>query len=798
MFGPAEQDGTPASLPLVFIRNAGQFRDDILFMVISDVGPVSFSTDGSAFRVISPENGQSALLTYRFEGASGAAAVEGVDRLDCEANFLSGADPSAWITGVETYRALRYVDLYPGIDLLYEGVPDGLKSTYIVRPGADPGAINIEYSGQDELSIGPDGTLLLVTPAGSITHSAPYCYQVIDGSIVEVRSAYTVCGQHVGFAIGSYDPDYDLVIDPVMKYGLYLKGTGMADAFGVALDSKRNAYVTGRSFPTPYDVPADSSGNNAGGTDVVVVKINPDGTAPVYITYLGGNGDETGYGIRVDGDGSAYIAGTTNSTDFPVANPLQAALAGQTDAFIARLAPNGTSLIYSTYIGGTGQDYGYAIDIDTAGNAYITGSTDSKIFPVTSVLHHTTLAGINDAYIVKVSADGEDLVYSEYIGGIIMDTGYGIAVDESGSAYITGETYSWNFPVLNAYQPAFGGYSDVFITKVAPAGYPFVYSTYLGGSDMDGGRAIDVDAAGYAYVTGLTRSRNFPTADAFKPVQPGLISSFYSRLAPSGSALAYSTYLTGPGFDEGRGIAVTPSGYVYITGITKAPNLQLYDPFQPVFGGGVSDAFVAKFVNGEVFPAYLTYLGGDGKDEGHALTVDGICGVYVAGLTKSTNFPSSDPYPDTFIPKGDGGFIVLFWDEEICCTPPVAGFSADPDSGYAPLDVQFTDLSSGEPDSWFWEFGDGATSTEQNPAHTYTGVGNYTVNLTVENLCGTDETSGVIIVICREPVAGFVADPDSGYAPLDVQFTDTSQNNVTSWSWEFGDGATSTEQNPAH
>jgi hypothetical protein len=768
-------------------------------MVISDAGPVSFGRAGSTLRVVSPENDQTAFLGYRFEGVSEEVAVEGVDQLACEANFLTGSDQSQWITGVDTYRALRYINLYPGIDLLYEGVSDGLKSTYIVRPGADPGAINIEYYGQDELSVAPDGTLLLTTGAGTITHSAPYCYQVIDGSVVEVSSAYTLSGQgRVGFAVGDYDRDCDLIIDPVMKYGLYLKGIGMADAYGVALDPRRNSYVTGKSFPTPYDVPPGSSGTNAGGIDVIVVKINPDGTAPVYITYLGGRGDESGYGIRVDADGSAFIVGTTNSTDFPVANPFQATLAGQTDAFISRLAPNGTYLVYSTYIGGTGQDYGYAIDIDAAKNAYITGSTDSKIFPVTSTLHHTTLAGINDAYIVKVSSDGEDLIYSEYIGGIIMDTGYGIAVDGTGSAYITGETYSWNFPVVNAYQSAFGGYSDVFITKVAPAGYPFTYSTYLGGSDMDGGRAIDVDSAGSAYVTGLTRSRNFPTQDAFKPTQPGLISSFYSRLAPSGRALSYSTYLTGPGFDEGRGIAVTPLGYVYLTGITKAPNLQLYDPFQPIFGGGVSDAFVAKFVNGEPFPAYLTYLGGNGKDEGHAIAADGICGAYIAGLTRSTNFPSSDPYPDTFVPKGDGGFIVLFWDDAICCTPPDADFEADPSEGYAPLTVQFTDLSTGDPDSWLWEFGDGNTSTEQNPVYTYTQVGNYTVNLTVENTCGSDETSGQVIVECLEPVAGFIAEPDSGYAPLTVQFNDTSTGGVTSWSWEFGDGNTSTEENPVY
>ncbi|NYT17359.1 MAG: hypothetical protein GKC06_05070, partial [Methanomicrobiales archaeon] len=401
---PVEQDGSLASLPLVFIQNAGQFRNDILFMVISDAGPVSFERDGSALRVVSPEDGKTAFLGYRFEGVSDGVAVEGVDQLACEANFLTGSDQSQWITGVDTFRALRYVNLYPGIDLLYEGVSDGLKSTYTVRPGSDPGAITIEYYGQDDLSVAPEGTLLLTTAAGTITHSAPYCYQVIDGTVVEVSSGYTLTGQgRVGFAVGDYDRDYDLIIDPVLKYGLYLKGIGMADAHGVAVDTRRNAYVTGKSFPTPYDAPPGSSGTNAGGTDVIVIKINPDGTVPLYITYLGGNGDESGNGIRVDNDGGAYVVGTTNSTDFPVANPLQATLAGQNDAFITRLAPNGTSLVYSTYMGGINNDYGYAIARDGVNNVYITGSTESPSFIVPSTYQRTTRGGLTDAYLIKIS-----------------------------------------------------------------------------------------------------------------------------------------------------------------------------------------------------------------------------------------------------------------------------------------------------------------------------------------------------------------------------------------------------------
>jgi len=803
---PGDLNKTFASFPLIFIRNAGQFPEDFLYMVISDAGPISFGKNGSELIMTSPGTLEPARSGYRFDGADGECLVEGVNPLACEANFFYGRDSSQWVTGVDTYRAIRYTDLYPGIDLLYEGVSAGLKSTYFVDPGADPGQIALVYHGQDEISVADDGTLVLSSVNGTITHSAPYCYQVIDGSVVEVSCDYTITETgSVGFIVGDYDRSRELVIDPVLQYSLYLKGVGMHDANGVALDSGRNAYVTGVTYETPYTVPAGSSGANAGGTDVVVVKINSGGTAPVYIAYLGGTGDETGWGIRVDDSGSAYVVGTTDSPDFPVENALQPNLAGLNDAFIAKLAPDGRSLVYSSYMGGPDEDYGYAIALDDANNAYITGSTQSSSFPVPASLQRTTRHGISDAFLMKVSSTGDELLDREFIGGWIRETGYGIAVDESGNAYIAGSTDSRDFPVTqNAFQTTWGGNWDGFVTKIAPSGDPFVYSTFLGGTEIDNCRAIDIDSEGYAYVTGQsqksTLGTNFPTTpDAFKPENPGIISSYYTRIMPSGSALAYSTFLTGPRLDEGRGISVTPSGSVYITGITKAKNMETINAIQPTYGGDPEDAFVAKFVNGEPIPVYLTFLGGDEKDEGHAVVADGVCGVYVVGWTRSTDFPTSDPYPDPFLPTGEiAGFISLIWDYPDCCIPPVADFDADPDSGYAPLTVQFTDNSQNNVNAWFWEFGDGATSTEQNPMHTYQEIGTYTVTLTVTNDCGSDSASAPINAICLEPVANFTADPESGYAPLTVQFTDTSLNNVTSWLWDFGDETTSEEQNPTH
>ncbi len=790
----AEQDDPLSHISLFFIENMGQCGEDIAFEVITDGGTIYYTRDGAIINLVKQDkSGIAPVLGYRFTGISYTSAVDGVENLPCSVSFMRGSDPAGWVTGIETYRKIQYNQLYPGIDLLYEGTDGGIKSTFLVAPGADPSLIRSQYYGLTALSVNPDGSLAIITPAGVLTETAPYCYQVIDGQKIDVPSSFVIHdADSVGFILGEYDREADLIIDPTLQYSLYLSGIGIADALGVAVDSERYTYVTGESFPVPHDPNTPTSWYS----DAVVAKINQDGTLPVYVAFVGGDGEDTGYGIRVDSDGFAYITGVTNSSDFPVQYPIQATLSGKSDAFVTKLTQNGSALVYSTYIGGRGQDLGLAIALDSSRNAYITGTSGSPLLPVPSIPQNSTFNGLGDAYIAKINSTGNGLVYLEYIGGRVTETGYGIDVDSGGNAYITGETFSYSgFPTVNAYQPVFGGYSDAFITKVGIYGSPLIYSTFLGGRDMDGGRAIAVDKDGYAHITGLTWSTNFPTSsDAYQPNSLGVINSFYSVIGPAGNTLNYSTYLTGPGVDEGRGIAVTPSGSVYIAGITKAPKLKTINATQPNYGGGVSDAFVAKFVNGQPVPEYLTYLGGSDKDEAYAIATDGVCGAYIVGLTWSPDFPTVAPYPDAFTPKSPGGFLTLITD---CCPLPIANFTPNTTFGKVPLTVQFTDTSTGNPVNWSWEFGDGGISPDQNPVHTYTATGNFTVNLTVSNDCGSS-TKSAIIEVCQPPVAHFIANKTHGTAPLTVMFNDTSTGYPDTWSWQFGDGSTSIQQNETH
>jgi uncharacterized repeat protein (TIGR01451 family) len=365
------------------------------------------------------------------------------------------------------------------------------------------------------------------------------------------------------------------------------------------VDVAGNAYITGQTQSTDFPTTTGAyQTNNEGNYDAFVTKLNPTGTALVYSTYLGGTSYDYGYGVAVDGAGNAYITGYTYSTDFPTTpGAYQPNYAGNYDAFVTKLNPTGTALVYSTYLGGTNTDYGYGVAVDGAGNAYITGYTSSTNFPTTPGAYQTSNAGNGDAFITKLNPTGNGLVYSTYLGGTSDDYGYGVAVDGAGNAYITGRTSSTNFPTTpGAYRTSYAGNGDVFVTKLNPTGNGLAYSTYLGGTQYDYGFGVAVDGAGNAYITGTTLSTNFPTTPgAYQTNYAGDGDVFVTKLNPTGTALAYSTYFGGTSDDDGWGVAVDGAGNAYITGSTYSTNFPTTTGAYQNSNAGSNDAFVAKF-----------------------------------------------------------------------------------------------------------------------------------------------------------------------------------------------------------
>jgi hypothetical protein len=610
------------------------------------------------------------VLRMKLVGANAKATVTGAEELPGKSDYFIGNDPKKWRTNVPSYAQVKYEGVYPGVDLVYYGNQRQLEYDFVVAPGADPNQIKLSFAGAEGMRVdAASGDLVLKVGEEEVRFQRPAVYQPAVAAVYDRRrrsqSAATAeldgtfvlaSNNEVAFRVAGYDRSRPLVIDPVLSYSTYLGGSSYDEGFGIAVDSAGSAYVTGvtisSDFPTANPLQS-TLGGGAGphGEDAFVAKLNPAGTALVYSTYLGGSDLDGGWGIAVDAAGDAYVTGWTESTDFPTANPVQSSFGGGEDAFVAKLNPAGTALVYSTYLGGSSEDIGRCIAVDATGNAYMTGLTNSADFPTANPLQ-PSYGGDGDAFVAKLNAAGSALVYSTYLGGTGGDYGYGIAVDAAGNAYVTGIAGSTDFPTTNPPTNCgnCGSNNDgAFVAKLNPAGSALLYVTFLGGGTP---YSIAVDATGNAYITGYTDSTDFPTANPLQPSFGGGGDAFVAKLNPAGSALVYSTYLGGSGYDEGFGIAVDAAGNAYVTGQTSSTDFPTANSLQSSNHGGNGDAFVAKLNPAGSALVYSTYLGGSGYDYGTGIAADAAGNAYLAGFTRSTDFPTANPLQSS---NGGGG-----------------------------------------------------------------------------------------------------------------------------------------------
>jgi len=607
-----------AALPLAFEPNRGQAHAGIDFVARGGGYAVSLGAAGMAIR-LSPhprplresslwglatgarQAGEGPVLRFTLTGADRRARAVRLDRLPGVVNYILGRDPRRWRTGVPTYARVAYRDIYPGVDLVYYGTGQRLEYDFVLAPGADPRRLALAVGGARGLRIDRAGDLTLRTGAGELRQGKPGVYQEIGGVRQTVPARYVLHGHDVSVAVGAYDRARPLVIDPALSYA----------------------------------------------------------------TYLGGNSADDGAGIAVDASGSAYVVGTTNSTNFPTtAGAAQTSNSAVDNVFVTKMNPAGNGLVYSTYLGGNGGDVGAGIAVDSAGRAYVTGHTNSTDFPTKNAYQGAKSAGAgansagnNDAFVARLNAAGGALDYGSLLGGSLDDEAQGIAVDGAGVAYVTGFTYSSDFPTTSgASQTVYNNGGDSFVAKVntnASGTASLAYSTYLGGGAADFANAIAIDAAGAAYVTGSTASADFPTMGAAQGTLTSTSSSnaFVSKLNVAGSALVYSTYLGGSGSDAGGGIAVDGTGAAYVTGSTSSPNFPATaGAYQRSFAGGPGDgdAFAAKLNGAGAALVYATYLGGSDEDEGLGVALDAAGDAYITGRTASATFPTQSPVQGTF------------------------------------------------------------------------------------------------------------------------------------------------------
>lgn len=609
-----------------------------------------------------PASGQQAVLKLSLPGAHLGTRGSGEQVQAGTVNYLTGSSPRAWRSNVATYKQVRYEAAYPGIDLVYYGNQSQLEYDFIVRPGADPDRIALQFDGADRLEVDAQGNLQVSIGGQRIVQKTPVIYQERAEGRDLVAGGYTLIGEgRVGFDIGPYDPGRELVIDPILVYSTFLGGslTGAPDeGRAIAVDGAGGIYVTGMTYSIDFPTTGGAFDTASGYYDLFVTKLAADGSSLAYSTYLGGSSYDEGMGIAVDATGAAYVAGRTESWDFPTTTGAFDTSSNSGDVFVTKLAADGSGLVYSTYLGGTNYDYAQGIAVDAGGAAYVTGYTSSTDFPITSGAFDGSNSAGYDAFVTKFNADGGSLAYSSFLGGNNTDLGYGIAVDASGAAYVTGYTYSADFPTTSgAFDTTWATNNvDVFVSKVSPSGSSLVYSTYLGGNSDEIGFGIAVDAGGAAYVTGRTRSSDFPTTGgAFDTSNTGsYYDAFVTKLSADGSSLAYSTYLGGSSFEEGWAIAVDVAGAAYVGGRTDSSNFPTTAGAFDTSLASSGDAFLVKLNPAGSELDYGTYLGGTQYEDVRGIAVDASGRAHVTGRTYSGDFPTTaGAFDETWNDQGD-------------------------------------------------------------------------------------------------------------------------------------------------
>ncbi len=658
-------------IPWSFEANQGQTDSQVNYLARGNGYTLFLTPTEAVLNLLSSTSSTYSALSMQLVGSNATAQPVGLDPQAGQSNYLVGNDPSQWHTNIANVGQVEYKEVYAGVDLDYHGTQGQLEFDFTVAPGADPSAIRLQFSGADSISIDGQGNLVLSRAGGDVIEQAPVVYQNVAGVQQNVGGHFVLLGNdQVGFAVGAYDPTLPLVIDPVLGYSTYLGGSLGDEATAVAADASGNVYITGETgstdFPTtPGAFQTQNMGQNTV-TDVFVTKLNPQGQL-VYSTFIGGNSDDHGTGIAIDGQGFAYITGwTTQSTNYPTTTgAFQPNYNHGMDGFVTKLSQNGSSLVYSTYLGGGSDDEPHGIAVDSQGFAYVVGDTFSTNFPTQNPIQGGVFESEDDGFLTKLNQTGTGLAYSTYIRGSDNDAATGVAVDSANEAIVVGFTNSPDFPITpNAFQTtnnaASTNGSNIFITKFNAAGTGLIYSTFLGGSigtqtDVStGGPAVATDSTGAAYVTGDTFDTDFPVsinaAQQTKSYtdQLGLSNAIVAKFDTSGNMI-YSTYLGGGGQNTesgGRGIAVDSQGDAYVTGFTTEPDFPIAHAFEPTEPGGF-DAFVTVVsADGSQF-LDSSYLGGVAYDFGRGIALDGNGNAYVVGVAQSLA-DAEGGTPDTF------------------------------------------------------------------------------------------------------------------------------------------------------
>ncbi len=743
-----------ASVP--FIKNEGQADKGVSFYASTLCG-TAFVTRKSEIVYSLGEIKENATNEYKTIALketlvnANAPSVRGEDLSETKINILLGDDSSQWKKNISTYNTISLGEPYEGIEVKLKAYGNNVEKLFYISSKGDVKDIKIKISGADTLTLGRGGELLANTSLGTIAFTKPIAYQEINGKRTYVEVKYTVNKDIYAFDVGNYDKTIPLVIDPLLA-STFVGGSDSDYGYDVVLDTSNNVYIAGYtnsfSYPTTTGVYQTAK---SGGYDVFVSKFNSDFSALFASTFIGGSSTDRAYALALDSSGNVYIAGFTNSTNYPTINAYQVANNGNYDAFISKLSNDLSTLLSSTYIGSSSYDYAYGIALDSLDNVYITGYTNSINYPTTVDVCQTVHSGGYDAFVSKFNNDLSVLSSSTFIGGSGSDNVFKIALNSSGNLYITGYTDSSDYPITtNAYQSERKGLTDVFVSQLTNDLKVLSSSTYVGGSNNDRAYAFAFDSSGNVYITGETYSSDYPiTIDTYQSGNNGGYDAFVSKLSDNLSTLLASTFVGGSNYDYAYGIALNSENNVYITGKTLSANYPTTDMAYETEFNGSSDVFVSKFNSDLSVLSASTFIGGTNDEEARAIIIDSSDNIYATGFTNSSDYPTiSGAYQinnsgtyDTFVCKfnsdlaADTYTINSTADSNGTISPSGnitvnygsnQTFIITPDTGYHIKDVLVDNISVGSVSTYTFE------SVKANHTISVTfAIDTYTLNVTV-------------------------------------------------------------------
>ncbi|MFZ6050490.1 gliding motility-associated C-terminal domain-containing protein [Halocola ammonii] len=759
--------------------------------------------------------------TYRvsFLGANENVATEKESPHDYTLNYFLGSDESKWASGVRSYEKVRYLDLYEGIDL-HAGIDEGnLKYDFVVNPGADPNSIVLDFEGLDNISI-VDDELVLTTSLGEVRELQPYAYQNGLVGKRQVMCEYVLEGNRVWFNFPEgYDENTELVIDPVVIASTLSGTPGFSSNYGhgATFDLAGNIYSHAIAFGSQYPTTTGAMQTNSGGgsTDIAISKYNPTGTDLIYATYIGGNGGDYPHSTIASQFQELYVYGTTDSNDYPTAANAydsdfndNGSTFGQTDIVITKISADGTQMLGSTYVGGSAGDgrnnnslnygdvYRGEIVLDEFGFPYISSSSSSDDFPTTAGAYQTAHQGGQDAVVFKMNTDLSEMLWSTYLGSSNEDTGYGLRATDNGEVVVCGSTLGSDFPTTDGvYQNSMAnadGTLDAFIARFSADGSQLLISTFVGTSETDQAFFIDLDNDEDVWIYGQSQGEWPTEGDVYSTDNGGL---FVSKFTPDLDELLISSRIgPGTGFNGDAvpvAFLVDRCDRIYICGYNASSGFELTDDALYTTGGFVLCAWEEDMSE----LAFSTYYGGNHVDGGTSRFDKS--GIVYQGVCSGGGFPTN---ADAWATGQEPGWDIGVFKIDFELSGVNAAITTEDDiSGCAPHEVQFNNFSVG--DQFEWDFGDGSpVSTEEEPTHTYTEPGEYTISLiTTDSLsCNLADTAYLYIEI-GSPES---FQPEFTYE-VDCQTQSIILNNETGadfldYEWDMGDGTILTEESPEH